>query len=166
MLRIVALGRSLMRDMPDREAALLRRLIDETNQRLGAIEREHASLLSALAAYEDRLSFLEGGEPSETARASRALNPRTQSVAGRQGTIGLVSAVLEVLQDAQGEPLHVKAILPRALAKGARTNAKNPLGVVDMVAANLRRDGKPVDKTGPRTWRWVGASPLPFPPAE
>lgn len=145
------------------EAALLRRLIEETSQRLAVIEREYASLTSALVVYEDRLRFLEGDTAPRQSVQSRALNPRTRSVAGRQGTIGLVSAVLAVLREAKGEPLHVRDILPRALEKGAKTNARNPLGVVDMVAANLRRDGKPVAKAGPRTWRWVGENPLPFP---
>lgn len=68
-------------------------------------------------------------------------------------------SVLQVLRDAHGEPLHAKEILRRVEAVGAHSDAKNKLSVVSLSIRGLS-ERHPIEKTGPRMWRWAG------PPAE
>lgn len=74
-----------------------------------------------------------------------------------KGTISLRQAVQDVLKEAQGAPLHVKEILRRAQERGAVTESRDPQSVIDFVTYGLKtRDGAPVEKVAPRTWRWAG----------
>ena len=67
------------------------------------------------------------------------------------------SAVLRVLREAHGEPLHTKEIARRAEAVGGKSAAKDPIAITDLVIHNLAKS-HPVTKTAPRTWRLEGAS--------
>lgn len=66
------------------------------------------------------------------------------------------STVLRVLREAHGEPLHAKEILRRVEAEGASSNAKNKLSVVSLSIRGLS-ERHPIEKAGPRTWRWAGS---------
>jgi len=68
-------------------------------------------------------------------------------------------AVLQVLRASPGESLKVADILERAQAIGATTKSADPINAVDLQLYGLRdRDNFPVEKVGPRVWRW-NASP-------
>jgi hypothetical protein len=63
--------------------------------------------------------------------------------------------VLRVIREAHGEPLHAKEILRRVEALGARTTAKNKLSVVALAIRSLS-ERQPIEKAGPRMWKWAG----------
>lgn len=69
-------------------------------------------------------------------------------------------AVLQVLRASPGEAIKVADILERAQAMGATTKSADPINAVDLQLYGLRdRDNFPVEKVGPRVWRWNAESP-------
>ena len=73
-----------------------------------------------------------------------------------KGKVSLRSTVLQVIRDARGQSLHTAEIYKRARAAGASTEAKNPPAIIDLVSYSLKKSGQPIEKSAPRTWRWVG----------
>lgn len=72
------------------------------------------------------------------------------------GTISMRAAVLQVLQDAHGEPLSTDEILARARRMGAETRSARAASIVDLIAATLRnRYQQPVERVQPKVWRWA-----------
>jgi hypothetical protein len=64
-----------------------------------------------------------------------------------------------VIKEAHGSPLHSEEILRRVKELGGTTNAKDPVGVIDLVAGTLMRESHaPIERVGPRTFRWVSSS--------
>lgn len=84
---------------------------------------------------------------------SRATPPATK-VSVPVGEVSMRSAVVRVMRDAGGTALHTREVLVRAERLGARTNAKVPLSVVDLILLNLMKKGR-TERTAPRTWRWT-----------
>ena len=145
----------------------VRQLLDEAKLGLSKNEAEHEVLVGLVKNLEGWLRL--------NAPASRTLplpiaaerptvrmaseETRQRSPVGVKGAISVRAAVLQVLRDALGEPLHAAEIARRISALGAVTTSKNPTGVVGLVAASLQnRDGLPVEKSGPQTWRWTGGN--------
>jgi hypothetical protein len=50
--------------------------------------------------------------------------------------------------------MHSREVVERAMELGARTTAKDPASVADLVILDLSKKGE-VTKIGPRTWRWL-----------
>jgi hypothetical protein len=73
-----------------------------------------------------------------------------------KGTISFRQAVLTVIRDARGEPLHVKEILARTKKMGAITTAKDPHAITDLMSYSLMKSGEPMKKVAGRTWAWTG----------
>lgn len=73
-----------------------------------------------------------------------------------KGTTSLRGAVLRVVKEAGGEPLHAMDIYRRAAMLGAATSSPNPIAIVDLMMYSLRKSAVPVEKVRPRTWRWIG----------
>lgn len=64
-------------------------------------------------------------------------------------------AVLEVLQESPGQPIHTAELVKRVAAKGAVSNAKDVKGITDLNILNLMKTHPEIEKVAPRTWKWV-----------
>jgi hypothetical protein len=140
------------------DAATVRKHLAEITTQLGRNEDEHEVLISLQRGYEGwlRLNPEASPAPAPTPPMAPMFDVPPMKRGKPVGSVSFRGAVLQILRDARGEPLNVREILPRALALGAATNAKNPLGAVDLMAHSLKRS-HPVEKVGPRTWRYGAA---------
>ena len=77
--------------------------------------------------------------PFASEPAPQPSQPRPRASNEPRGEISMRSAVLKVIREAHGEPLHVREILHRARALGAETAGKNPEAIVDLIALTFRR---------------------------
>jgi hypothetical protein len=134
------------------DAKSVRSNLTEVTAQLARNEEEHEVLLSLVRGYEGWLRL----NPDPTAQmALLPLDVDPQRTGSQpKGSRSMRGAVLQVLKDARGEPVHGKEILARAYQLGAKTDAKNPLGAVDLMAHSLMKS-HPVEKVGPRVWRYV-----------
>lgn len=134
------------------DAKMAREQLRELNEQIKNLDDEREVLLSLVNGYNGWLR-LHGEQPPER---PRKLAPRSNVPAG---DVSLRSAVLTVLKEAHGSPVHVREILARITALGAVTNAKSPEKVLDLVAYNLKtRKGEPLERVSPRSWRYVGSN--------
>lgn len=134
------------------DAKSVRSNLSEVTAQLARNEEEHEVLVSLVRGYEGWLRLNPDPQPPTQMIAlfePDRKNPGSQP----KGSRSMRGAVLQVLKDARGETLHGREILARAIALGAATDAKNPLGAVDLMAHSLKRS-HPVFKVGPRLWRW------------
>ena len=125
-------------------------------------EAEHAVLESLLKGYEGWLRLMAGNgvSASQLPMMAAVVNGKARAVNGKartapKGRRSMRGAVLQVLADARGESIHAKEILRRARELGANTTAKDPEAIMDLMGYSLR-EGHPIEKSAPRTWRWVG----------
>ena len=132
------------------EEKTVRTHLDEVKGALKKNEEEHDVLLSLLRGYEGWLR-LHG---SNGAAQLTLVEPKPR-VTTPKGIISFRSAVIAVIKEAHGEPLHTKEILRRALSRGATTAAKQPENITDLMCYSLMKD-YPVAKVAPRTWSWKG----------
>lgn len=135
------------------DAKTARAHLAEVQGQLARNEDEHEVLISLARGYEGWLRL----NPEPVSQLPLSLESGSRSRSESKGNRSLRGAVLQVIKDARGEPITTREILNRALALGAATQATNPLGAVDLMAYSLKK-GHPVEKVGPRTWRWT-ASP-------
>ena len=133
------------------DAKTVRSSLAEVTAQLTRNEEEHDVLLSLVRGYEGWLRLHPDPAPQLALIGldAESQRPRSQS----KGSRSMRGAVLQVLKDARGEPVHGKEILARAYELGAKTDAKNPLGAVDLMAHSLMKS-HPVEKVGPRVWRY------------
>lgn len=148
----------------------VRERIEEVTEALHQNEEEHRHLLAVLQGFEG-LARLHGWSielarpPSELTEVAHA--PLTLP---RQN-LRLREAILLAIEQGGGRPMHAGEILQRVRELGADSKAEKPEAAVDAFAGQLSRDGAPIERAGPVTWRWVGnasndtggwrASPLP-----
>jgi hypothetical protein len=132
----------------------IRKQLEEVKAALARNEEEHDVLLSLLRGYEGWLRL----NPDQAPQLSLSLEPKKvgppKSRSSVKGTTSLRGAVLRVLQESRGEPINVREILVRARDLGAETDAKNPLGAVDLMVYSLARN-HPIFKVGPRLWQYI-----------
>lgn len=126
----------------------------EVRKTLARNEEEHEILLSLLNGFEGWLRLHANGRSPQLTLPLETTQARTAP----RGEISLRSAVLQVLKEARGQPLHSKEILVRATALGAATTSKDPVAIVDLTAYSLQKGGATIEKTGPRIWHWAGPS--------
>ena len=119
--------------------------LEEVSLALLTNEEEHEVLHNLVKGYEGWLR-LHGTQNGHAEPGQLAL-----PVSDQGGTIGWRTAVRDAVQKAHGEPIHSKEIFLRAKAAGLRTTAKNPVGIVDLMASRIRG----IKKVGPRMWKWV-----------
>lgn len=132
----------------------IRKQLQEVRTSLRRNEEEHAVLVSLVKGFEGwlRLSGLNGRKPTQSQFADVSPAPSEQKApAFRQ-------AVLQVVKEAQGEPLHVGEILRRAKKLGANTSSKNPENSTDLSLYKWKSNGEPVEKVRARTW--IYAEPM------
>jgi len=130
------------------EEKTVRGHLDEVREALKKNEEEREALLEILRGYEGWLRLRGSNGQLKLAEAKVPL-------AARKGVVSFRSAVLAVLREAHGEPLHSKEILQRALSMGATTTAKSPQAITDLMCYSLK-EVHPIEKVAPRTWRWRG----------
>lgn len=140
------------------DAPMAREQLRELNEALKKVDEEREVLLSLVRGYEGWLRL--HGNKGDTATAPLPV-PAPRAKAKRStatlGTISLRKAVLQVIREAHGSPVHIKEISARAQALGATTTAKDPFRIVDLVAYNLKtRSDQPLERVSPRSWRWTG----------
>jgi hypothetical protein len=132
------------------DAKMAREQLRELNDQIKALDDEREVLLSLINGYNGWLR-LHGESPPEPRKAVQRSNVPA-------GDVSLRSAVLTVLKQAHGSPVHVREILARITTMGAVTRAKSPEKVIDLVAYNLKtRKGEPLERVSPRSWRYVGS---------
>ena len=131
----------------DRDA--MRIQMETIRDELNRLDAERAVLDALLRDYEAWFRV----------RPENGVTPQRQlplGVPGRGGKPkGLVSfrkGTLTVLQQARGEPLVDEEIWHRMQDMGVKSDSKNPLGFVNLVAGR----SEDVEKVASRTWRWVG----------
>lgn len=118
-------------------------------------EEEHAHLLAAKNALESLLRLRQDAPPMQLSLAN-ALAGWDATETGRAARPSLRGAIIRVLRDSNGEQLHAREILSRVRALGVDTKSKDAVGVVDLVATNLSKEGvAPIVKIAPRTWKWT-----------
>ncbi|MCL4369880.1 MAG: hypothetical protein M1380_03090 [Chloroflexi bacterium] len=133
----------------------VREHLKEVQAELDRNEEEHAVLESLLRGYEGWLRLnAKPVLPSAHQPVLPALEVRHGSTFREARSIR--SQVQRVLQEARGEPLHTREILLRLHNMGCDVGGQNPQGMADLQAYSLRKAGVPVEKVGPRTWRWTG----------
>lgn len=136
----------------------VRAQLAEVQDELKRNEEEHKVLASLLQGYEGWLRLRGLGKaPRSLVQTAKppvvpAVKPKRKGRPG--GTISFKDAVLTVLKEARGEPLHSRELIFRARGLGAITRARRPAGVVDVTMRALANE--PIEKVAPRTWRWVG----------
>lgn len=135
------------------DEATMRGHLKELKKRLQFINEEQEVIVDLIRGYEGWLRLRSAGlrrvpfvPPKPTVRARPA---------HMDGKLSIRQAVIQTLRDAQGEPIHAKEILRRIRELGVSPNAKEPTGVIDLTCHSLKNAGKPVERTGPRTWRWT-----------
>lgn len=113
--------------------------------RLRQLDTERDVLGTLLKGYEGWLRvYINGGTPSQL--------PLQAMRSTIQGKMSIRRAVIQVLKDARGEPLHCKEIWRRAQEIGAKSKAKNPIAAIDFTGYTLPE----IKKVAPRTWKYIG----------
>ncbi len=139
------------------DAQTVRGQLEEVTERLATLEAERDVLLALRKGLEGWLALVpQAGARSNGQVALDLTEPRRPS--GKPvGSVSLRGVIIPIVQAAGGEPLTAREILVRARAKGADSSAKDPEGVVDLILYTLKkRNGVPVERIGPRKWRWAG----------
>lgn len=161
---------ALVKEVPVDEKTIKAQLL-AVQEELRRNEEERGVLDSLIAGYRGwlKLRAFGGSGPASTPPpgiASRITpttvsanaperGPRKGQRSVAKGTISMRQAVRQAILEADGQPIHVSKILERATELGARTTGKEPKGVVDLMAYSLAKSN-PVEKVGPRLWRWAG----------
>lgn len=134
------------------DAKSVRLNLTEVTTQLARNEEEHEVLISLVRGYEGWLRL--NPDPQPPTQTIGLFEPEGKAARSQpKGSRSMRGAVLQVLKDARGEPVHGKEILARAYQLGAKTDAKNPIGAVDLMAHSLKKS-HPVEKVGPRVWRY------------
>lgn len=131
-----------------------------TNQS-GVIENLEASkqkLQEMVGQIGEMISSLKsGGVVASGPRPARQAALPTRP--SRKGSVSMRQAALVTLYES-GTALHVEQVLKKAQTMGAVSEAADPIEAVDLLLYKLKKRGVPVEKTAPRTWRWIpGAEP-------
>jgi hypothetical protein len=142
----------------------IRKHLAELQDRMERINNESQMIRHLIIGYEGLLRMADpappllngktASAPAKKPQAARAASGRPSS--RQKGSVSLSSAIVRVLQGAEGQPLHTSEIVRRAQAMGAVSEAEHPERVIDLILYGHRKRGKPVDRTGPLEWRWVG----------
>jgi len=131
------------------EEKTVRDHLAEVREALKRNEEEREVLLALLRGYEGWLRLRGSNGATQLILAEPKAAPAVP-----KGAVSFRSAVLTVLREAHGEPLHSREILKRVLSMGATTTAKQPQAITDLMCYSLR-DAYPIKKVGPRTWAWI-----------
>ena len=130
----------------------VRERLRQVRDALAKLNREREVLLKMLAADESWLALNSKYRPGlapEGAASEHAPAPERPLPENRPT---MKQALLEVIADAHGVPLHAREIWKRAQELGAVSKADSPLTAVDFALFSLEKKGQ-IEKVGPRTFR-------------
>lgn len=96
---------------------------------------------------------LPGLTPTPAAAAKPVTLPHDPTP---KGAISVRKAVGEVLRAAGGRKMHAQEIYDEVLKMGGKSEAGDPVAIIDLHAYNLKKKGAPIERDGSRTWKWVG----------
>lgn len=134
----------------------VRTRLDEVRAELARLDDERNAMLTILRGYETWLRIHGASTSVQMPLMLRqplpAVTLTNDPAAVPVPAISYRSAVLRVLREAHGEPLHTKEIARRTEAVGGKSGAKDPVAITDLVIHSLAKS-HPVTKTAPRTWR-------------
>ena len=127
----------------DMDIEEIRRNLEVTRREKDSLTQDLKDICLAEEAYENML-----------ARAERDSQP----------SISLRAAILQVLRESKGEPLHVKEVLQQVEALGAHVRSANndKVSRVDVGIYGLKKQGFPFERVGTRTWKYLGGEPVDF----
>jgi hypothetical protein len=148
----------------------VRQHLRELNERMTQLQEEEGVVRNLIVGYEGWLRLHGANGHAATARPPEIVAttkarpkspekpiPTVRPSSRPKGKESLNRTVLRIVQEAHGQPLHTSEILARAQAKGARTAAKKPERVIDLLLYSHRNRARaPVERVGPLTWRWIG----------
>jgi hypothetical protein len=141
----------------------VRKSLAAIREELARFDDERNVLVNLVRNYETWLRIHGKDVTNGTAHAARPEPPKDLGgSADGSGGPSFRGSVLRVIREAHGEPLHAKEILRRVEALGARSNAKNQLSVISLAIRGLS-EKQPIEKAGPRMWRWAGTEDDPGP---
>jgi hypothetical protein len=124
---------------------MVRKHIGEIRDRLRVIESERDVLLTLLRGYEGWLRLYANGHLT-----SQLPLPITAHTGRKEKRVSFRGAIRQVVEEAHGEPLHVKEIWRRVQELGAMTKSKDALAAIDFTCYSMRERMK---KVAPRTWQ-------------
>lgn len=131
----------------------VRAQLREVQNALKVNEQEHEVLMSLLAGLEGWLRL-----PRRNTNASGMTS--VSSPEGHEDDVdpnrpSYRKAVLAVLQESPGQPIHTAELVKRVADKGARSNAKDVKGITDLNVLSLMKHHPEIQKVAPRTWTWM-----------
>lgn len=119
---------------------------EETDPLVKSMLEAYAQDLSRAAGLANQSN---GTAPSPMIRVATRPQPRIK------GSVSMTQAVKDVLMEDRSA-LRIETILERARARGAVTEAADPIGATDILLQKFRtRDKLPVQRVAPRTWQWI-----------
>lgn len=137
----------------------VRRQLDEVSSALSKIEDERAALQAIKDSYIKWLDLhagqnsqlpLEVVPPSATAPNGKTKQKPTFT---KLGTVSLERAIIGALQNRSGTPMTSDEILTTAQNMGAKTNAGQPIRVVEWILYEIERKKKaPIKKLAPHRY--------------
>ena len=130
----------------------IRKTLDELRSELEQIDTRRERVLEAYKGLEALLALQSGG-----VNPPLFTMPSSNGDTKPKGKRSMRGAVLQVVKDAHGQALHSAEILKRARGLGANTQAKDPTAIIDLLMYAYKKEGQPVEKTQPRTWRYIHA---------
>lgn len=126
--------------------------MENVREELNRLDAQRAALDAILRGYE----LLERTTSENGVKQTRQLSLGVPGRGGEvQGSISFSKGLVEVIQQARGEPLHAKVIWERMQEIGVKSKAKRPMGFVSLVAGKYSE----IEKAGASTFRWIGPTP-------
>ena len=140
------------------DAATVRQHLRELNDRLADLEQEREVLRNLVNGYEGWLRLKGGASVNPPSEPQKVDAPKRARPSSRQkGAISFNSAVLQVVKEANGQPVDGREIVARAIGLGAKTEAQRPERVADLMLYSHRKRGqRNLERVAPLTWRWTG----------
>jgi hypothetical protein len=138
------------------DAASVRLQLEETRTALTRLDAEREVLLTLVKGFEGWLQLHAGGTVN-TPSSMDVLPVKPRRRTTTRGGVSMRQTVLKVMRDRPGLSMHVTEVLQHTLDAGAHTDAKRGENSVELILYSLRdRDKHPIEKVGPRRWRWIG----------
>lgn len=136
------------------DVQMIRRGLEETREQLARIEKEREVLLNLQKGFEGWLLIHEptsaAGEDSSLVGSGGPMPKPVSRLRFRtKGDIPYVDAIRIALEEANGQSLTREAIAKRAAELGAKSEAKDILGLVDTMSKRIGAERG----DGPKTWR-------------
>lgn len=140
----------------------VREQLEEVRVALANIDNEREALQAietSLLHWLDLHAVPNAQLPLSPPPATPAKGKRTEHRFAPLGTIKLPDAIIRALRNRPGIPMKSDEILETAKSMGVKTNAKDPIGVVEWNLYDIVKKNKaPIKKTAPHTYVYLASS--------